>query len=83
MPLTEDEPCILLHVEEPGGKLMDVASGTAMPGQTMHHRIIVEDLMKVKLAMIVPEYRDILPRINLRAQRRTTLWSLGIAPVGL
>jgi hypothetical protein len=61
MPLTQDEPCILLHVVEPGGKLMDVASGTAMPGQIMHHRNIAEDLMKVKLAMVVPEYRNILP----------------------
>jgi hypothetical protein len=31
----------------------------------MHHRNIAEDLMKVKLAMVVPEYRDILPPINL------------------
>jgi hypothetical protein len=61
MPLTQDEPCILLHVVEPGGKLMDVASGTAMPGRIMHHRNIAEDLMKFKLAMVVPEYRDILP----------------------
>jgi hypothetical protein len=83
MPLTQDEPCILLHVVELGGKLMDVASGTAMPGRIMHHRNIAEDLMKVKLAMVVLEYRDILPPINLRAQRRTMLWSLVIAPVGL
>jgi hypothetical protein len=48
-------------VVEPGGKLMDVASGTAMASRNMHHARIVEDLMKVKLAMVVPEYRDILP----------------------
>jgi hypothetical protein len=74
MPLTQDEPCVLLHVVEPGGKLMDVASGTAMASRNMHHARIAEDLMKVKLAMVVPEYRDIPPPINLRAQRRTTLW---------
>jgi hypothetical protein len=49
----------------------------------MHHKNIAEDLMMVKLAMVVSEYRDILPPINLWAQRRTMLWSLGIAPVGL
>jgi hypothetical protein len=83
MPLTQDKPCILLHVVEPGSKLMDVASSTAMLGRTMHHRNIAEDLMKVKLAIVVPEYRDILPPINLRAQRMMMLWSLGIASVGL
>jgi hypothetical protein len=60
MPLTQDEPCILLHVVEPSGKLMDVASGTTMPGRIMHHRNIAEDLMKGKLAMVVLEYRGIL-----------------------
>jgi hypothetical protein len=61
MPLTQDEPCILLHVVEPDGKLMDVASGTAMASRNMHHTKIAEDLMKVKLAMVVPEYRNIPP----------------------
>jgi hypothetical protein len=70
-------------VVEPGGKLMDVASGTIMPSQTMHHRDIADHLVKVKLAMVVPEYHNLLPPINLRAQMRTMLWSLGIASVGL
>ena len=83
MPLTQDEPCILLHTVEPGGKLMEVASGLVMATRVMHNARIAEDLVKVKLALVVPEYRYIIPPINLRAQTRTTFWSLGIAPHGL
>ncbi len=59
MPLTQDEPCTLLHMV--GGKLVEVAGGTAVPGRVMHHRTIPEDVIQVTISLVVPEYRDVLP----------------------
>ena len=61
MPLTQDEPCILLQRVEPDGELMEVASGTVMVSRDMHHAKLAQDVMKVRLALVVPEYRDITP----------------------
>ncbi|KAK1613172.1 hypothetical protein QYE76_036845 [Lolium multiflorum] len=47
-PLTQDEPCILLQTVEPGGKLVEVASGLVMASRVMHGAILAEDVAKVK-----------------------------------
>jgi hypothetical protein len=66
-PLTQDEPCILLQMVEPGGKLVEVASGIVMACRVMHGNVLAENVVKVKLVMVVPEYRYAIPPFNLRA----------------
>ncbi|KAK1682026.1 hypothetical protein QYE76_042874 [Lolium multiflorum] len=46
--IKEDEPCILLQTVEPGGKLVEVASGLVMPSRVMHGARLAEDVAKVK-----------------------------------
>ncbi|KAK1662833.1 hypothetical protein QYE76_050992 [Lolium multiflorum] len=46
--IQKDEPCILLHKVEPGGKLMEVASGLLMASRVMHGARLAEDVVKVK-----------------------------------
>jgi hypothetical protein len=82
-PLTQDEQCILLQTVEPGGKLVEVASGIVMASHVMHVNVLAENVVKVKLVMVVPEYRYAIPPFNLRAQTRATFCPLGIAPHGL
>jgi hypothetical protein len=82
-PLTQDEQCILLQTVEPGGKLVEVASGLVMASRVMHGARLAEDVAKVKLVMVVPEYRYAIPPFNLRAQTKATFCPLGIAPHGL
>lgn len=60
-PLTQDEPCILLQTVEPGGKLVEVASGLVMASRVMHGARLAEDVAKVKLVVVVPEYRYAIP----------------------
>jgi hypothetical protein len=60
-PLTQDEQCILLQTVEPGGKLVEVASGLVMASRVMHGATLAEDVAKVKLVMVVPEYRYAIP----------------------
>jgi hypothetical protein len=36
MPLTQDDPSILLHRVEPGVELMEVASGIVMPSRDIN-----------------------------------------------
>ncbi|KAK1697630.1 hypothetical protein QYE76_014327 [Lolium multiflorum] len=60
-PLTQDEQCILLQTVEPGGKLVEVASGYVMASRVMHGATLAEDVAKVKLVMVVPEYRYAIP----------------------
>ncbi|KAK1679125.1 hypothetical protein QYE76_039973 [Lolium multiflorum] len=71
-PLTQDEPCILLQTVEPGGKLVEVASGLVMASRVMHGARLAEDVAKVKLIVVVPEYRYAIPPFNLRAQTKAT-----------
>ncbi|KAK1611605.1 hypothetical protein QYE76_035278 [Lolium multiflorum] len=81
--IKEDEQCILLQTVEPGGKLVEVASGYVMASRVMHGATLAEDVAKVKLVMVVPEYRYAIPPFNLRAQTKATFCPLGIAPHGL
>ncbi|KAK1632005.1 hypothetical protein QYE76_006320 [Lolium multiflorum] len=46
--IKEDEPCILLQTVEPGGKLVEVASGLVMASRVMHGARLAEDVAKVK-----------------------------------
>ncbi|KAK1605566.1 hypothetical protein QYE76_029239 [Lolium multiflorum] len=71
-PLTQDEQCILLQTVEPGGKLVEVASGYVMASRVMHGTTLAKDVAKVKLVMVVPEYRYAIPPFNLRAQTKAT-----------
>ena len=54
-------PCILLHRVVPGGELKDCAQGTVVQPMTrqMHHGKMDEDVMRVRLITIVPEFRDV------------------------
>ncbi|KAK1618430.1 hypothetical protein QYE76_023947 [Lolium multiflorum] len=47
--IKEDEQCILLQTVEPGGKLVEVASGLVMASRVMHGARLAEDVAKVKL----------------------------------
>ncbi|KAK1692042.1 hypothetical protein QYE76_008739 [Lolium multiflorum] len=47
--IKEDEQCILLQTVEPGGKLVEVASGYVMASRVMHGATLAEDVAKVKL----------------------------------
>ena len=59
-------PCILLHRVVPGGELKDCAQGTVVQPMTreMHHGKLDEDVMRVRLITIVPEFRDVQPPIQ-------------------
>ncbi|KAK1619417.1 hypothetical protein QYE76_024934 [Lolium multiflorum] len=46
--IKEDEQCILLQTVEPGGKLVEVASGLVMASRVMHGARLAEDVAKVK-----------------------------------
>ncbi|KAK1693135.1 hypothetical protein QYE76_009832 [Lolium multiflorum] len=52
--IKEDEPCILLQTVEPGGKLVEVASGLVMPSRVMHGARLAEDVAKVKFGGGLP-----------------------------
>ena len=78
-PLTQDEQCILLQTVEPGGKLVEVASGLVMASRVMHGARLAEDVAKVKLVMVVPEYRYAMPPLSTsghRRRRRFAPWGL-------
>lgn len=47
----------------PGGELVEVATGTVIQPKerTMHHSRMDENKMRVRLANVVSEYRDVLP----------------------
>ena len=82
-PLTQDEQCILLQTVEPDGKLVEVSSDLVMASRIMHGAVLAENVVKVKLVMVVPEYRYAIPPFNLRAQTKATFCPLVIAPHGL
>ena len=46
-----------------GGELVEVATGTLInpKGNTMHHSRMDDNKMRIRLASVVPEYRDVLP----------------------
>ncbi|KAK1609936.1 hypothetical protein QYE76_033609 [Lolium multiflorum] len=47
--IQKDEQCILLQTVEPGGKLVEVASGIVMASRVMHGNALAENVVKVKL----------------------------------
>ena len=65
----QDEPSILLHRVEPGGELMEVATGQVVQPKSkdMHNIKMDKNVMRVNVSLVVPEFRDIAAPINLRA----------------
>ena len=61
--MTQDEPCILLHRVVPDGELVEVATGTVVQPKSrdLHNVIMDNDVMRIKIANVVPEFRDVLP----------------------
>ena len=59
-------PCILLHRLVPGGELKDCAQDIVVQpmSRDMHHSKMDEDVMRVRLITIVPEFRDVQPPIQ-------------------
>jgi hypothetical protein len=52
-PLTQDEQCILLQTVEPGGKLVEVASGLVMASRVMHDAVLAENVVVVAYSTVL------------------------------
>ena len=64
--LTQDAPAVFLHRVVPDGELVEVATGHIIQPleRNMHNRPMDPSVMKVRLASVVSEFRDILPPIQ-------------------
>ena len=68
----------------PGGELKEVATGMVIQPKSkdvMHTIKMDKGMVTVRLAKVVPEFRDIAPPFNLREPTKT--WPLEIASHGL
>lgn len=64
------------------GELKDVGKGTIIqPNSTiMHHKEMVNDVFKVRLALVLPGFEDMDPPPNLKAP--TNIRTLRVAAAG-
>ena len=70
--LPQDTSCVLL-LKDVGGELKDVAKGTLIQpaSRTMHNNPMDDDVMRVRLARVLPGCDDMDPPFNLREPTNT------------